>query len=1268
MKKLRVLFVFIVCIFYSQFSYSQLPAFNLLLTATNETCTANGSLSFTVTNTTPGAIILYRVYKLPDITTPIAVTNTNSFGGLTAGTYRVIAIQSSGNLSNTQQQDIQITNLIVPVSFQIVSQPALYCGQTGTITVNTTQGNPVTYEIISGPMLFPPQTSNVFTGLLPGEYDIRVNDNCSDGVVQTHFLPAPGPNLTVALTQGCGLLNCTTKEITVTVSAAANTAIGYPLQVQLTVFPPNSAPLILNQTITSGDALLSLISFTIPYHNVASYLANIRVVDACGNIKVLNNTALDVAPKINLTTQAVTSCTEEINVSLCNMLPPFRVVFLEAPAGFIPGNFNVNNLGPFSDPYFTYASNPQHELPTGNYVIQVTDACGTIVQGSVEVKKAITDHKLVAMYEGCVLKYYVFIPDAGIKIETVVLTSAPPGYSQTLPQNLTSTISGGIFSMELPLPGIYVFTGINLCGDTYIRTVQVIPPDPILLAEGSTINGCLSSTGKITVSLSGAPPIASVIVTQAPSAFNPLLPYDASAFIVPPSSCVIPGLPVGDYTIVVTDICGKVYPPIVATVSPGIADAPATVAFLRGCENGMGSIKMTSANGKFVQVSIILAPPEYNQALPYDVSFNILASTGVFYMNSLPQGTYVFYTKDICGMERQETIVMLGHGVTQNTINVIGNCGSFNLLLNHVAYQPNFQSFWLQRLNPITNQWEHPITGISYPDGTVPSPVNSYQVFNFSTNFNIASLGTFRILKYYLIYSNGSAAFASCYDVIKEFDFTGELKIVSTGAVPCGADSNDVFIETSGIAPFTYLITSKNGQPFLVNNGTSNIFTGLAPGIYNFQVKDVCGNIVNRLLDITTLSEPTIVASDLCVGENGQLSVQAISFLSYRWWKGTDTGNVLSTTNILNFTPFSNALSPGTYYVRIYSETNLSCIDKTISYVVPAISDPNAGLDNTRIMCGNAEQIDLFSLLGAPFDADGIWEETTNSGMLTGSTWSPEGIVYGTYKFDYTVTTACGVLDTATITIRFNPIPDIPLVSASPAFCSEQEIQLHVDTIPNATFQWFGPNGFTATGLNPVIQNSTIDNSGLYTVIATVNGCESRASIEVTVLPIPDFDLDASCINGVYTVSVKPNRNSFEIQNATYLWTGPSNFTSTDNPIQITGLMPGFYEVTVTNSDGCPTTNGVQISNTRCSTTIPNVITPNDDSNNDTFDLTGLDVDRIEIYSRWGRLIYEQNNYTNQWYGQNMDGKELPDSTYYYILYFRTGTEKQGWVYKSTWR
>lgn len=252
-------------ILFINFSYGQLSNFALQVTVTNETCSGNGLLSFNVTGQTAGSTIVYSIYHLPDLTTPIAITGANSITGLVAGNYRVVATQSLGALSNSQQQDATVLDRIVPLQYNLTTQNAL-CGNDGKLIVTITQGTAVNYEIIGGPVLFPLQTSNVFTGLTVGTYQVRIFDSCGNGIVSDFTIQASNPNVTIG-DVSFEALSCTTANINVEiVSGTINqgNAIAYPLQVVYTVYPPSGAPIIVNQTIASGDLQSEQLVFQVP--------------------------------------------------------------------------------------------------------------------------------------------------------------------------------------------------------------------------------------------------------------------------------------------------------------------------------------------------------------------------------------------------------------------------------------------------------------------------------------------------------------------------------------------------------------------------------------------------------------------------------------------------------------------------------------------------------------------------------------------------------------------------------------------------------------------------------------------------------------------------------------------------------------------------------------------------------------------------------------------------------------------------------------------
>lgn len=75
--------------------------------------------------------------------------------------------------------------------------------------------------------------------------------------------------------------------------------------------------------------------------------------------------------------------------------------------------------------------------------------------------------------------------------------------------------------------------------------------------------------------------------------------------------------------------------------------------------------------------------------------------------------------------------------------------------------------------------------------------------------------------------------------------------------------------------------------------------------------------------------------------------------------------------------------------------------------------------------------------------------------------------------------------------------------SSNSPLCVGSTIQLRAN-LPNATYSWTGPQGFTSTQQNPAIANADVVNSGTYTVNASVNGCPfAPATVNVTVSTKP---------------------------------------------------------------------------------------------------------------------------------------------------------------------
>ncbi|WP_329806563.1 gliding motility-associated C-terminal domain-containing protein [Flavobacterium facile] len=117
-----------------------------------------------------------------------------------------------------------------------------------------------------------------------------------------------------------------------------------------------------------------------------------------------------------------------------------------------------------------------------------------------------------------------------------------------------------------------------------------------------------------------------------------------------------------------------------------------------------------------------------------------------------------------------------------------------------------------------------------------------------------------------------------------------------------------------------------------------------------------------------------------------------------------------------------------------------------------------------------------------------------------------------------------------------------------------------------------------------------------------------------------------------------------------------NEITNTSNFEAIT--TPKTIWVRIENTDGCFSITPFLLKSRNCEIIIYNAVSPNDDGSNDTFFIDGLRNIylnfSLEIYNRWGRLIWTGNHSKPDWNGKAENGvgnEDAPGGTYYYILH-----------------
>lgn len=1023
-------------------SYSQLSDFTLTVTVTDETCFGNGGLAFSVSGTQPGAVVIYEVYKLPNTTTPVATSTGNPVTGLNSGGYNVIATQSLGGNSGSQTVEVTIADLTDPLTFFV--QHEIICPDDGTITVNVLTGTATTYQIVSGPNGFsaPPQTSNVFTGLQPGLYLVGVQDAgpCGDFITQNHQI----------------------------------------------VYTP-LAPILF----TGFESIPHFVSC----EEDENYVSVVHEIGSDLDSPLLHVIAYPLTVTFTV-------------------YPPDGSAPVVQTQVVPPGGGIGENLPLYDGPY--------------SYELSITDACGNVYTNMFYINYGIyvmAEYDVGAACYSMAINVANFIGDYTIEFDSHPVGFDPELYNENHPGPFTeSRILYGSDPTGNFILGNYVVTVTDSCGRT-VTVPFLIQPPPFDSALGFTVDPPSPPECDCTgyIDIAHVYGLESVIVLDAPDdyidflAANGLsLPHDISEFIgeYPLNNLLTaPAYGCDEYTVMITDVCGNEF--TLTETMPSLSFEDDFLLFEQGpgCE-GLGSIRIESMYdesniGKIESAFITDAPDEFYTLFEatigeiYDVTEHAYpvapagggSPTWFFSMNGLPAGAYELNLQFGCKFIPVTYTIEAYQQTT--TIQLEEMCGAFNLFFEHTANEKlgwiYHTMYWLEKYNEVTQEWEN----------------IQYWVQPNQMNYNIYHFGNFRIVKQYAIWNNGNVippetSYTLCVEPIYEFEFTGNPKINGVAYFPCPGGGNELFVDASGVAPLLYEITEKDGQPFYINNGQSNLFTNLEQGVYSFRVTDDCENVVNGTYAVNEPFDFTITATSFCNNEQGSLSTNYFSFLEYKWWKEDNPSEIISTSYQLAFDSFDIDQDYGTYYLSIsYPENPDSCVNQTLMYEIIQ-TPPNAGNDEEVVYCSSstAEQIDLYSFFSSEYEDFGEWEDLSQTGVLQDNILAVGDLLPGTYEFSYTVNT-CEGTSTSVITLVLLGVPDPPVVSGTGFLCEGVDVELSVENPnPYYIYTWTYPNGTTHTGETVSVSvNVGIDT---YVVTASVldffngtNSCVASASIDV---------------------------------------------------------------------------------------------------------------------------------------------------------------------------
>ena len=470
------------------------------------------------------------------------------------------------------------------------------------------------------------------------------------------------------------------------------------------------------------------------------------------------------------------------------------------------------------------------------------------------------------------------------------------------------------------------------------------------------------------------------------------------------------------------------------------------------------------------------------------------------------------------------------------------------------------------------------------------------------------------------------------------------------------------------------------GDPVITIDPQTGIITG-TPTMLGQYVVGVCateydssGNIISIIRRdfqfnvaecdrrvFAEIAADSVVNGAFVVNSCGRTSVNFINrsyqeeFIeSYRWTFDIN-GEI---KNYTNRNPTVTFPGLGTYTGTMYLNEGTICAD-TAEVLVNILGGVT-----------NSFTYDYDTCVAGPISLRG--EDSTGNSMIIERLWnfgnaeetmgqdvSYEYLTPGIKRIQYLVTDDEGCTSVAVRDIPYYPIPNEIIIT--PVFgdqCVPVTVFFENLSYPldeDYDIQWeFGDGGSS----NEISPTHIYENPGNYEVqlsIVSPIGCEYEGSLDQEVVTIPSptagFTYSPQELNQfnkeVDFIDQSEGANQWR-------WLFPSDQESTlQNP---SFMFPdtGRYEITqiVTHPNGCKDTLTKILDIIPLATYfLPNAFTPNNDGRNDRFlgagDLLGVDDFEMQIFNRWGELIFQTNDPNEGWNGRkNNSGLLLPKDVY----------------------
>ncbi len=1180
---------------------------------------------------------------------PSGGTNATA-SGLTAGSYTITITDNNGCLSTVT---VTITQPI-PITGTYTTTPTTCGNNNGTITATIGGGtSPYTYLWNPGG-----QTNSTATGLSIGTYTLTVTDNngCTrTGTATVRALTSPTVTVTSSINDKCNGNSNGSATVSVsggtspytyswapggsTTATESNLSAGtYTITVHdssgcvttTTVIITQPAPINVTATSTgvlcnggsTGTATTTASGGTTPYTYLwnPSGQTNVTATGLSAGVYTVNVT--DNNGCRSSTTATVTQPTvlkdtiTSISYPLCN-------------GG--TGSATVGVSG--GTPSYTYLWTPgggtnatQTGLIVGTYTVTIKDNNGCT---GANVIITITQPAAIT------LTTHINPTPCGDSLGLAWVDVRGGTGPYTYLWNPTGQTQDSALNLSA---GTYTVTVTDKNGCTQTATATVTTTTSIILSS-SAVKGVLcngGSTGSATVNASGG---------QSPYTYQ-WAPGGGT-------NATESGLSAGTYTVTVTDNKGcnntisvtitqpnpLVAVPVVnnitcnglnngsASVSPSGGTAPYTYVWapmgntassVSGLSVGTYTLAVIDANGCSVTSAFTITQPTALTASLTSTDASCAGNNGTATVTA-GGGTAPYTYSWNPSAQTNATATGLSAGIYTVTVTDHNGCTETDTITVHNS---STLSITTTNTNLLCNGASTATATVTATAGTAPYTYSWAPGGKTNATATGLSAGTYTIT---VTDNAGCNQFA----VVTITQPSAIIPTTSSTSAGCTNNTGTATVSASGgTGAYTY--------SWAPGGATTSTISGLGSGSYTITVTDANGCSATAITNVASggvSGSITATTNVTCFGSNtGSATVTAVGNatpFTYSWAPGGQT-NATAT-----------GLSEGSYTVTV-TDNNGCSFTTSVTITGPASAIATTGsVTNASCNSSNNGAIALNVSGGTP--------PYTFTWSNSSTTQNISNILPGTYTVIIKDSNGCSLVDSFTVSFDSSVFAH---AGNDTVICHNSTVELNGSGSVNATgYAWYQMPGFILIKDTSVVFVTPTNDTTTYVLVVTHGTCTDTSSVTIVTLPALFINPGPDQIiygTGTVTLGGTPTNPS----GTSVVWEPNSTLNDSlfANPAA-TPTVTTVYTVMVSNAGGCKASDTVTVF-ILPGINPPSGFTPNGDGTNDYWvlpfagDFPNIEV---EVYNRWGELLFQSNGYNTPWDGQ-YSGKPVPIGTYYFII------------------